>query len=361
MRFPQKINHARPNRFVISGMPESGKSSLGEVLAVNYNKILDIFCSRDNEGLGWCRHSKFKQDVLFLHGDTVKVSSEWSEIKISQLKLQHLQEHQTIISVPAFYSNLREEWNAIAKITGILWRRQNWQDPWFVNVREGTSLLFSRLGLGDNQAQAKAFFIYAIKEFRHCGCAIAVDVIRLHGLDVEVRSIADYTFIKAHGIWGLPKDLNWLYRYYDLFRDIMQMPSWVFIVLSRHGGVGHGTFEYPYWHKEEKENIIQELNIQIEYGDAINYGDKRNSISDFEHSKIIMARLSEKESKGTLISMAKLGMGGNWEFKGEKVTLLPRSPASIMHEIDQHNKDIAAQGSCQICKRVGASIHDQPA
>lgn len=354
-RFPQKINWERPNRFIISGMPESGKSSLGEVLAINYNKVIDIFCSRDNEGLGWCRHNKFKNNVLFIHGDTVRISSEWDEIKISQLKLQHFEEYKTIISTPAFYSNLREEWNAINKITGLLWRRTSWKEPWFVNVREGTSLLFSRLGMGDTQAQAKAQFIYAIREFRHCGCAIAVDIIRLGGLDVEVRSIADYTFIKAHGIWGLPRDLNWLYRYYDLFKDIMQMPSWVFIILTRHGGVGHGTFEYPYWHKEEKENIIQNLNIQIQYGDAINYGDKGREFSDFEHVNTIKVRINQK------LSMNKLALGGTWKIEGEEIVLKKRGDPTIYKAIMEHNKDIESQGYCSICKRLNAKEQYQKA
>lgn len=358
-RFHQKIDFSRPNRFVIAGQPETGKSALGEALAVKYDsndegKIIDIFCSRDNEGLSWCRHHSFKNDVLLLHGDSVKISSEWEDKKISELRLKDLEKHKTIISVPAFYSNLREEWHAIDRITRTLWRRTHWTKVWFILVREGTSLLYSRLSLGDNQAQAKASFVYAIKEFRHCGCALAIDIIRYYGLDTEVRSIADYIFLKAHGISGLPKDLKWLYRYYDLFQDIMQMPSWAFIMITRKGGVAHGVFQYPYWHKEEKEDILAKLSIEVDYKGIVNYGDKGfRRVSDFEHVNIIKARLSEG-NKGNLVAMHTLAKGGRWSFNDESVNLQKRSPRTIQLQIDAHNNDIHAQGYCQICRRVEA-------
>ena len=358
-RFPEKISFERPNRYVIAGMPETGKSALAEVLAVKHGvhekaKIIDIFCSRDNEGLAWCRHHKFKNNVLFVHGDSVRVSSEWDSKKISELKLKDFKAHQTIISVPAFYATLREEWHAIDRITRLLWLRTHWRDVWMLLVREGTSLLYSRLSLGENQAQAKASFIYAIKEFRHCGCALAIDIIRYYGLDIEVRTIANYVFLKAHGIQGLPNDLRWIYRYYDLFRDIMQMKAWAFIVLTRKGGIGHGVFQYPYWHKEEHEDILSKLSIEIEVAGIVNYGDKGyRPVSDFEHVDIIRARLSLGEGYRH-VSMMKLAKGGVWKYKGENVKLQKRSPATINQQIDSHNKDIKVQNYCQICKRLEA-------
>ena len=360
-RFPEKIDFTRPNRFVIAGMPESGKSALVETLAAKQDdygegKVIDIFCSRDNEGLSWLRHQNYKNNVLLLHGDTTRVSSEYETRKISQLKWSDFEKNKTIISAPSFYSTLREEWNSIDKITRTIWKRTSWKKVWFIAVREGTSLLYSRLGLGENQAQAKASFIYAIKEFRHCGCALDIDIIRYYGLDTEVRTISNYTFIKAHGIEGLSHDLHWLYRYYDLFRDIMQMPPWAFIIISRKGGVGHGTFEYPYWHKEERENILDLLNIQVEYGGAINYGDKGNRrMSDFEHVSVIKARLSG-------VAMNKLAEGGKWKYQDEDVQLEKRSPRTINLAIMSHNKDVATQGHCQICKRVQAeTVQSSPA
>jgi hypothetical protein len=360
-RFPQKLDFTRPNRFVIAGMPETGKSSLGEVIAARYNKnddgkVLDLFSARDNEGLSWCRHDKFKNDVLLLHGDSVEVSSEWEEKSISKLKLKDLADHKTIISVPAFYGTLREEWFGIDRVMKILWRRTHWDKVWFINIREGTSLLYSRLSLGENQAQAKASFIYAIKEFRHCGMAMAIDIIRYYGLDTEVRTISDYTFIKAHGQEGLPKSIGWLYRYYDLFRDVMQMPPWVFILLTKKGGVGHGTFEYPYWHKEEKENILDILDIEVRYGMAINYGDRHKQVGDFEHVDIIRARIADGKAS---TSMQQLAEGGTYSFSDKEIKLQHRSTATIKKVVSDHNKDLKAVGYCPICRRAKAEVVDQ--
>lgn len=355
VRFPQPLNFTRPNKFVIAGMPEAGKSALVECIAAKYDdelkgkgKVIDFFCARDNESLSWCRHKSFRNDVLLVHGDSVRVSSEWQSKNLSELKLSDLATHKTIISVPAFYGTLREEWNAIDKITKTIWRRTSWDTPWFVAIREGTSLLYSRLGMGENQAQAKASFIYAIKEFRHCGCALGIDIIRYYGLDTEVRSIADYIFLKAHGIEGLPGDLNWLFNFYDLFRDIMQMPPWAFILLCRKGGVGHGSFEYPYWHKEEHENILSSLNIEVSYEEAVNYGEKGfKRMSDFEHEIIIKARLAGA-------SMNKAAQNAKWKYQDQEVTTQKRSPRTVQLTILEHNKDVDTQGYCHICKRINS-------
>lgn len=338
-------------------MPESGKSSLCETLASKTDtegkgKVIDIFCSRDNEGLSWCRHDQFKNSVLLLHGDSVRISSQWDEQRISELKLQDIVSHKTIISVPAFYANLREEWNAIDKITRLLWKRTHWTDVWTVAIREGTSLLYSRLGLGENQAQAKASFVYAIKEFRHCGCALVMDIIRYYGLDTEVRTIANYIFIKAHGIDGLPKDLEWLYRYYDLFKDIMRMQPWAFIMLTRKGGVAHGTFQYPYWHKEEHEDILKKLDIDIDVQGIVNYGEKGyKTVSDFDHVHTIKARIV-LNGKGKKTGLTALSKGGTFKCQDEQITLEPRSSRTIWALVENHNKDVQNQGYCQICHRL---------
>lgn len=359
-RYPEKLDFETPKRIIIGGKPGVGKSALLEKLGSKGKKIIDIFCSRDNEGVSWCRHSKFKNNVLFIHGDTVKISSQWDEAKISRLKLQDFETHQTVISVPAFYSNLREEFGAIDRMMRIIWYRNHWKEIWHVLVREATSLLYSRLTVGENQAQAKAIFIYALKEFRHCGCTSIIDIVDYYGLDAQVRRITDYFFLKSHGMDGLPDGLKWLYGYYDPFKGIMRMPKWSFILLTSNGGIGDGCFQRPYWHKEEKEDILAELNIQVEYPSGeINQGDG-NRIGDFEHADIIMARLSEKEKIGLLVSMHKLANGGVWEYKGQKVTLLRRSPSSILHEINEHNQDITAKGTCEICNRVKAKVNDQP-
>jgi len=319
-----------------------------KVLVRRKGKVVWSGNSRDNENLTWCRHDKFKNNVLLLHGDSVKVSSEFDTLKITKLKLSDFEHYKAIISAPAFYGELREEWNAIDRVMRLLQKRVVWKKCWMVAIREGTSLVYSRLGIGENQAQAKAAFVYALREFRHMGCAVAIDILRFYGLDTEVRSLADYIFVKAHGIEGLPGGLNWLYSYYDLFVDIMQMPPFAFIGITKRGGICNGRFQEPYWHKHENENMLELLNIDVQYGDKINYGDKKKQTSDFEHADMMRVRIYNHTG------MRKIAEGGDFDVDGERIKLRQRSGFTINNQINKHNRDIRAQGYCQICRRVDA-------
>lgn len=359
-RFPQKLDFTRPNKYVIQGMPEGGKSALVETVASKYDdyskrgvaKIIDLFASRDNEGLSWLRHQQHQKNALLIHGDSVKLSCEWKTKKISELKLYDIMKYDTVISSPAFYSDLREEWQSLDKVNKMLWRRTHWDEVWFLCIREGTSLLYSRLGLGENQSQAKASFVYALKEFRHCGMALGIDIIRYYGLDTEVRALADYLFVKAQGIEGLANDLSWMYGYYDLFVDFMQMPPWCFVVATKKGGLGNGRYQYPYWHKEERESMLDIFNIQIEYSDGVNYGDKGYApVSDFEHGSIVRIRVYCRTKSG-MMGMGKIAKGGTFKIGTEKLEMKKRSPKTIQEEIHQHNADIEAKGQCRICSRI---------
>jgi hypothetical protein len=356
-RFPEKLDFSDTFRSVIAGSRTgTGKSALLETIVDKHDKynfhcgkVIDIFASRDNENLAWLRHDRFKNGALLLHGDSAHVSCEWDQKKISEVTLKDFQEHKTIISAPSFYGEIKEEWYAISKITNLLWKRKvNKREPWCIAVREGTSLLYSRLGLGDNQSQAKAMFTYACREFRHSGCALVIDILRLMGLDIEVRALADQIFLKAHGIEALPQSLNFIYKHYDMFVDIMKMPEWCFIVLTKNGGIGNGRFNLPYWHKEKYEDLFTSLNINIEYGDKINYGERNRDVSDFEHANIMMVRT-------TGVAISKIANGGKFDVDGTKIELRARSSATATKHIHKHNDDIKALGYCDTCKRVDST------
>lgn len=353
-RFREKLDFTGPFRAIVAGSATgTGKSSLVETLVDKhdkynhgYGKVIDIFGSRDNESLSWCRHDKFKNNALLIHGDSVKISCEFDTKKISELKLKDFNDYKSIISAPAFYGVLKEEWYAIDKVMRLLQKRIVWKRPWMVAVREGTSLVYSRLGIGDNQAQAKAAFVYALREFRHSGCAVAIDILRYYGLDTEVRSLGDYFFFKAHGIEGLPSGLNWLYSYYDLFQDIMQMPPWCFIGVTKKGCIFDGRFQQPYWHKQVDENLIEILNIDIDYGDKIDYDERKVQTNDFEHANIIKVRCF------TGFGMSKLGKGGSFKIDGSTIILKHRSSTTIKRHIDLHNNNIVNGGICHMCRKV---------
>ena len=357
-RFPQKLDFSMPFRAVISGTTGAGKSSLVETLCIlhdhhndNNGKIIDIFASRDFENLAWCRHDQLKNNVLFVHGNSTKVSSEWSHKAVGELTLADYEQHKVVISIPAFYSSQKEEWSSLKKMTNVLWKRTHYakNQVWFLAVREGTSLLYSRIGLGGNQSEAKAQMIYTIKEMRHCGIGIAVDILRYLALDVEVRSLADMLFLKACGLDGLPDNLNWVYGYYDLFCDLMGMDVSNFIIATKKGGLGNGHFTLPYWHKQTYEDMLSLFKIEIKHSDdgEVNVGSENSPhISDFEHVDIIKIRIA----KG--IGTTKLSQGGAWDVNGKIIRLPKHSSKTVYRQVQAHNASIKTSGYCEVCKRL---------
>lgn len=331
-RDPAFIHFRKPVAYLGVGQKESGKSALLETVAVHYPKIIDLFGSRDSEGLAWCR-SPFKDSVLFIVGDTIDVKSQWDSVRISDLTLRHLTKYKVILSVSAFHPSVDTEFYAMNEIIKVLYRRTWWKEPWFVMVREASNFLYSRLKVSKNQTEAKADFLYLLREARHMGYAVGVDTIRWTGVDADMRGPCDYVFVKRVGIEGLPDDLRWLYGLVRP-RSLMNPHPRAFVLVSNRGPVAFGTFDEPYWHKREKENIVQLLDIRIEYGEAPDYGDQsRNTVSDFEHIKLVGTYMRV----GSMKKVAKM---------------FSRSPATVNTHIKDHDEDVGRLGYCPKCKRV---------
>ena len=345
IRFREKINFKKANCNVIIGIKETGKSALNENLATHYaeaspdGKILDLFGSRDLEGLGWCR-SPYKDSILFVTGDSVDVSSSWNSIHLHDLKLSDFNKYRVILSVSAFYGSLREEHLAVKQLMDLLWKRTHWTDVWYMLIRETANLIYSRLSVGEDQTRAKAYVIYVLREARHMGYAVGADAIRYLSIDIDLRNLADYTFLKACGQHGLPDALRWLYRYFDPY-SIMRMPISRFVLISRTGSLGRGIFECPPWHKKEKEDLLKKFDVQIDYGEPIDYGDKGfKRISDFEHLDIIRFRMQ--------------GLS-----EGKITEELKRSSRTIHNHIFQHNNSVEKLGFCERCKKLKSEFATQ--
>jgi len=337
LRRYEKLDFSRPNTYLVLGQRGSGKSSLLEVIGCYYPKIIDMFGSRDNEGLAWCR-SPFRDSILFITGDSVDVKSQWDSKRISQIRsYRDLEKYKVIVSVSAFYGNLDEEYQCLNRlIFEILWYRVGWKQPWFLLIREASNFIYSRIKITKNQNLAKADFVYLLREARHCGCAIGVDTVRWTSIDKEIRDLADYTFIKRVGSIGLPKDLWFIYRYVKP-DELMTIPPQFFVCLTNKGAIGAGWFRYPKWHKEERENLLTKLDIKIEYGDIPDYGDpNRNTVSDFEHAQIIQLYIAEGWSMNDISKRLK------------------RSKETVVRHIHMHDEEIASKGECLRCKRAGS-------
>jgi hypothetical protein len=195
--------------------------------------------------------------------------------------------------------------------------------------------------VSEDQLQAKASMIYLIREARHVGLALGLDTIRFYALDIDIRNLSDYLFIKQLGIYGLPKDLSFLYSYIDpkLFR---QLHPNQFVILTRKGGIGYGVFPEVTWHKQEGENILKKVGIDVKHGEALQRGQQRGqfaTVGDREHTQII-----EYYMEGGVDGR---GLGMNAVAEKAK-----RSARTVKLAIDRHRDFIQKYGSCRICKRV---------
>lgn len=336
VRFKEKIDYSKANCNVIIGGKETGKSALNENLATHYVesssgcKIFDLFGSRDNEGLAWCR-SPYKDGVLLVAGDSVDISSSWDYKHLHDLRFSDFEKYKVIITVPAFYSNLKEEYHGIGTLVDLLWKRTSWTSVWYLLIRETANLIYSRLVIGDNQAEAKAYLIYILREARHVGFAVGADAIRYMSVDIDLRHLADYTFLKAVGAEGLPDSLKWLYHYFKPL-SLMRMPTNRFVVVSRRGTIGRGKFECPPWHKKEKEDLLRLLNISLDRGEPVDYGDQ-GKVGDFEHADIVRQRAEGRSYR-------------------ELAQSVKRSSRTVNVHVKEHNNAIKSLGSCERCKRV---------
>jgi hypothetical protein len=288
--------------------------------------------SRDNEGLAWCR-SPFKNSVLFITGDNVDVKSQWDTKSVSEVKLSDFEKYRVVLSCSAFHSGVEAEFHAMNQIVLTLYRRTHWEHLWFLMVREASNFIYSRLKISPNQTIAKADFLYLLREARHMGYPTGVDTLRWTGMDADARGIADYLFIKQVGVIGLPKELHFLYSYINP-PSFMGMKPRIFGLISNRGPLALGHFDYPWWHKEEKEDMLKLLDIKIDAGDVPDYGNQaRNTVSDFEHIRLVEMYLEVK-------SMQKVAK------------MLSRSPATVNKHISEHDAEVAKTGCCSQCKRV---------
>lgn len=346
IRFFEKMDYGKTNCNLIQGTKETGKSALAEALATHYAeqnencKIFDLFGSRDGEGLAWCR-SPYKDNILFIHGDSVKLNSEWDRVKISDLTFQHFKKYKVIITTNAFYSSPLEEHQGTQRITTLLYQRRHWDHVWTLVLRELANLIYSRITIGEDQAKAKAYLIFFLREMRHSGYAVCADSIKFTSVDSDIRALADYTYFKACGKEGLPRELQYLYSIFEPY-SVMRMPIDQFIILSKKGTVGRGCFACPPWHKKEKEDLFKLFKIVPEYKDALDLETSRGRINDTEHIKIVAAK--KEGLNGKSISYPKLA------------GRCARSMSAVYSICVRHNTEIDTNGFCSVCKRMNSPL-----
>jgi hypothetical protein len=340
IRGNEKIDFSRPNTTLCVGQRGTGKSSLLEALGTRYPKIIDLFGSKDNEGLAWCKPESPFHNILFVIGRNVEVASQWDKIAIDKLTLADFKNYEVITTCYAFFNTVHEYFSALQRITGILWeKRTSWTEPWNVIIREAANWLYSRIQIVKDSEMAKADFIQTLREARHSGLAVSVDTVRWTDIDKAVRDISDFLFLKRVGAIGLPKDLRYVYRYITPDSMMRMQPS-IFALLTSQGSIGYGNFDYPRWHKEERENILFKLNIDVQHlGDMER--DLGYTVGLIEHAKIIESYMENS-------SMSKTAALAN------------RSKATVWSEVKIHNDSIAEVGRCLECQKANGKYMNQP-
>ncbi len=326
------IEFNRPHTFLNLGQRGSGKSALLESCALHYEKVIDLYGSRDAESLAWCR-SDFADSMLFVVGDSVRVACSWPVKKASELTLKDIRDHRVIVSSSPFYGSLDEEFRSLNRVIyDVLYHRTTWVHPWFLMVREASNFIYARIKITKNQQIAKADFIYLLREARHMGYAVGVDTIRWTSIDKEIRDVSDYLFIKRVGIQGLPRDLRFVYRYVDPASLMNPFPP-SFVLVCNRGPIAIGRFEKPAFHKEEGENVLRKFGIEIEYGEPIDYGEGTH-LSDFDHAKLVEAYVDHA-----------------YKLR-EAARALKRSPQTVTRHIEDHRLAVVREGTCARCRRV---------
>ena len=340
VRGSENIGFNRPHTWFVLGVRGSGKSSflehVGECYLNEGHTILDLFGSRDGEGLAWLRSPYAKEKrILLIHGDNVDVQCSFDTKNVSKVQLGDFERYDILISSSPLYSSPDDEFFHVNRLIDLLYKRLSWKHLVYMIVREAANLYYSRLRISDNQLAAKAESTYLIREARHVGVAVGLDTLKYTSIDVDIRSVLDYLILKSQGSLGLPSSLQWLYGFFDPSK-VRNMPPKYFLMLTRKGAIGVGRFPKIEWHKQEKENILRSLGIKVEYGEQIDYGKSRGAfktVGDFEHAEIISLYMQG-------LSMKQIAQK------------LDRSAATIHAQIHAHNQSIERLGYCMKCKRV---------
>ncbi len=218
-----EIDFLKPLIYFIVGTRDSGKSALLEWIATKIltlsksSVIFDFYGSKDCESVVWCR-SPWKDKVLLIHGDSVRLTCDYDTLSISQLNFESIktfQKYRVVLTTPRFYSreDPGEKYLALSKLSRILEWRGHWKTTWFVMLREAANFINSRMYTAKNQYAAKADFADIIRESRHTGLSFGIDALKPTSIEIDVRSLADYIFLKSLGIDGLEfyRTIRWIY------------------------------------------------------------------------------------------------------------------------------------------------------
>ena len=251
----------------VFGKRFSGKSTMVETLGTKYmNKggvVFDVFGARDSESLAWLRSPY--NDVLLVAGASVNLKTSYKWVRINEFDLKEAEQHEMVITTPAFYSTEYEMYAALSRFVDLLKWRTVFNKVACLLVREAKNLIASRLMSGkvSNRLEAEFDFIDLHDQAYHTGVAAVIDSLRPISIAPDVREIANYTYIKRMGRMKIPAELYYLLRrVHPVFLRRMKVNEFLLLTDNDDFAVGRNS-EVP-WHIKRGENLLHNLQIEVE-------------------------------------------------------------------------------------------------
>jgi hypothetical protein len=146
-RGEDRLRFNRPHTFFVVSVRDSGKSACLEHIGENFleqgHKVLDLFGSRDGEGLAWLR-SPYAKDkkILLIHGDNTTVSGSFDTQNISGLGLNDFNKYDILISASPLYSSMHDEFTQVNRVVDVMYKRTSWKTLIYMIVRESGNLYY---------------------------------------------------------------------------------------------------------------------------------------------------------------------------------------------------------------------------
>lgn len=329
-------NWEKTRHHLAVGLRDSGKSALGENIACHYPQIIDIYGSRDCEGLAWLRSGV--DDILLVIGDNVDMDSSYKVVRVGDLDYKTLNDYEITITVPRFYSSEDSYFKGLASLTQHFYYRLKFSSMSIILIREAANLIYSTLAKGDYNRDAKAEVLRFQREMRHFGYSLFVDAIRWTSIAKEIRDLADYIYFKDQGYVGLGGDVSWLYQFVNP-ASMRGLSPEAALLLTRSGAIGDVVIDYPLFHKEAGEDLLEQFELSPEFSEEVEESSS-SKVGDMEHAEMVRLYIDEELSIGAIAEE------------------LHRSKSTVHSQLLKHNKAVNLPDGCAVCGRAGADTGD---
>jgi len=336
-RMKASFNWGRPATYLVMGNRGTGKSALIETLAERHDIIIDLYGSKDNENLCWCRKTSPIDDILLIHGENTHVDAPFDTKPTNELTLKDLESYEATVTCNSFFSSDKIKFASLEHVTNCVEKRTEWREGhlMFMAFRETMDLVYSKMSSGAGEKDAKANLLYFMRQLRHFGVSVGADMLRWTGIDKEMRDLSEYIIFKKLGWKGLPGDISFVFRYVQpvTFRYLRYDQC---VILQENGNIALGKYGLPKYHKEEGVDLMKEIGITVEHDQELEESTQQK-VGDKEHAQIITL-YNEEES---MITVSKK---------------VERSLSTISFHVSYHNEQIDEIGYCPRCKRAKSEL-----